>query len=91
MTTIMSQIYSLVQMIELALQKNFSGPQLKTDDFVTKMDEQTNFYAVQRGLPLSFKPVSGGHESYLYIYIHTDSGRRSGGVAKTSVNSVMGS
>ena len=29
-----------------------------TDDFVTKMAEQTNFYAVQRGVP--FKPVSHG-------------------------------
>ena len=29
-----------------------------TDDFVTKMAEQTNFYAVQRGTPRSFKPVS---------------------------------
>ena len=27
-----------------------------TDDFVTKMAEQTNFYAVQRGAPQSFKP-----------------------------------
>ena len=27
------------------------------DDFVTKMAEQTNFYAVQRGAPRSFKPV----------------------------------
>ena len=31
-----------------------------TDDFVTKMAEQTNFYAVQRGPPRSFKPVSDG-------------------------------
>ena len=33
-----------------------------TDDFVTKMAEaeQTNFYAVQRGAPQSFKPVSDG-------------------------------
>ena len=31
-----------------------------TDDFVSKMTEQTNFYAVQRGLPQSFKPVSDG-------------------------------
>ena len=31
-----------------------------TDDFVTKMAEQTNFYTVQRGAPLSFKPVSDG-------------------------------
>ena len=30
----------------------------KADDFVTKMAEQTNFYAVQRGAPRSFKPVS---------------------------------
>ena len=28
MTTISSQIYSLIQKIELALQKNFSGPQI---------------------------------------------------------------
>ena len=31
-----------------------------TDDFVTKMAEQTNFYAVQRGAPRSFKPLSDG-------------------------------
>ena len=31
-----------------------------TDDFVTKLAEQTNFYAVQRGAPRSFKPVSDG-------------------------------
>ena len=31
-----------------------------TDDFVTKMAEQTNFYAVQRDAPQSFKPVSDG-------------------------------
>ena len=30
------------------------------DDFITKMAEQTNFYAVQRGAPRSFKPVSDG-------------------------------
>ena len=29
-----------------------------TDYFVTQMAEQTNFYAVQRGAPRSFKPVS---------------------------------
>ena len=39
-----------------------------TDDFVTKMAEQTNFYAVQRGAPQSFKPVSdGGHK---FIPLH---------------------
>ena len=48
-----------------------------TDDFVTKMAEQTNFYAVQRGAPRSFKPVSDVVINlYLYINIHTDSGRR---------------
>ena len=48
-----------------------------TDDFVTKMPEQTNFYAVQRGSPQSFKPVSDGVMNlYLYINIQTDSGRR---------------
>ena len=31
-----------------------------TDDFVTKIAEQTNFYAIQRGAPRSFKPVSDG-------------------------------
>ena len=31
-----------------------------TDDFVTEMTEQTNFYAVQRDAPRSFKPVSDG-------------------------------
>ena len=37
-----------------------------TDDFVTKMAEQTNFYAVQRG---SFKPVSDGVINvYLYNF-----------------------
>ena len=35
-----------------------------TDDFVTKVAEQTNFYAVQRG---SFKPVSDGVIN-LYLY-----------------------
>ena len=35
-----------------------------------------NFYAVQRGTPRSFKPVSDGVINlYLYINIHTDSGR----------------
>ena len=50
-----------------------------TDDFLTKMAEQTNFYPVQRGAPQSFKPVSDGVINlhvYLYINIHTDSGRR---------------
>ena len=36
-------------------------------DFVTKMAEQTNFYAVQRGAPQSFKPVSDGVMN-LYLY-----------------------
>ena len=102
MTTILSQIYSLIQKIELALQKNFSGADsfrtslklentnllhssppvefLKlfiTDDFVTKMAEQTNFYAVQRCAPRSFKPVSDRVVNlYLYTNIHTDSGGR---------------
>ena len=31
-----------------------------TDDFVTKMAEQTDFHAVQRGAPGSFKLVSDG-------------------------------
>ena len=48
-----------------------------TADFVTKMAEQTNFYAVQRGTPRSFKPVSDGIINlYLYTNIHTDKGRR---------------
>ena len=48
-----------------------------TDDFVTKMAEQTNFYAVQRGAPRSFKPVSDRVINlYHYTNIHTDSGRR---------------
>ena len=38
-----------------------------TDDFVTKMAEQTNFYAVQRGAPRSFRPVSDGVIN-LYLY-----------------------
>ena len=38
-----------------------------TDDFVTKMAEHTNFYAVQRGASRSFKPVSDGVIS-LYLY-----------------------
>ena len=71
MTTIFSQIYSLIQRIEPALPRIFSDPQFKkkkktgpklentkktapvqffkffiTDDFVTKMAEQNNFYAV---------------------------------------------
>ena len=47
-----------------------------TDDFVTKMAEQTDFYAVQRGSALSFKPVSDGVMNLcLYINIHTDSGK----------------
>ena len=45
-----------------------------TDNFVTKMAEQTNFYAAQRGSPRSFKPVYDGVINfYLYINIHTDS------------------
>ena len=40
------------------------------------MAEQTNFYAVQRGALGSFKPISDGVINlYLYISIHTDSGR----------------
>ena len=68
MTTILSQIYSPIQRIKLALQRNFgdsqlfqklentyllhSSPPLEffklfiTDDFVSKMAEQTNFFAV---------------------------------------------
>ena len=38
-----------------------------TDNFVTKMAEQTRFYAVQRGAPRSFKPVSDGVIN-LYLY-----------------------
>ena len=38
-----------------------------TDVFVTKMAEQTDFYAVQRGAPRSFKPVSDGVIN-LYLY-----------------------
>ena len=38
-----------------------------TDDFVTKMAVQTNFYAVQKGAPPSFKPVSDGIIN-LYLY-----------------------
>ena len=35
-----------------------------------------NFYAVQKGTPRLFKPVSDGViYLYLYINIHTDSGR----------------
>ena len=96
----LSQISSLIQRIELALHKNFSGPELFqnqsqlennnllhssspveffklfiTDDFVPKMAEQTNFYAGQRGVPRSFKPVYDGITNlYLYINIHIDSG-----------------
>ena len=41
------------------------------------MAEQTNFYAVQRGVPRSFKPVSDRVINlYLYTNIRTDSGRR---------------
>ena len=48
-----------------------------TDDFVSKMAEQTNFYAVQRGASRSLKPVSDGVINlYLYINIHPDSGTR---------------
>ena len=48
-----------------------------TGDFVTKMAEQTNFYAVERGPPWSFMPVNDGVINlYLYINNHTDSGRR---------------
>ena len=46
-----------------------------TDDFVTKMAEQTNFYAVQRGSPRAFKPLSDGIINlFHYTNIHTDSG-----------------
>ena len=38
-----------------------------TGDFVTKMAVQTNFYAVQRGTPRSFKPVSD-EVINLYLY-----------------------
>ena len=38
------------------------------------MAEQTNFYAVQRGVPRSFKPVYGITNLYLYINIHRDTG-----------------
>ena len=101
MTTILSQICSLIQKIELC-RRNLVVPYsfrtglklantnllhssspvefLKlflTDDFVSKMAEQTNFYAVQRGAPRSFKPVSDGVTNlYLYTNIHTDSWRR---------------
>ena len=37
------------------------------DDFVTKMAEQANFHAVQRGARRSFKPVSDGVIN-LYLY-----------------------
>ena len=48
-----------------------------TDDFATKIAEQTNFDAVQRRVLRSFKPVSDGViDFYFYINIHTDSGRR---------------
>ena len=40
----------------------------KTDDFVTKMAEQTNFYAVQIGTPRSFKPVSDGVINLYYTF-----------------------
>ena len=41
------------------------------------MAEQTNFYFVQRGASRSLKPVSDVIINlYLYINIHTDSGRR---------------
>ena len=41
------------------------------DNFVTKMAEQTNFYAIQRGAPGSLKPVSEWVINlYLYINIH---------------------
>ena len=50
-----------------------------TDRFIIKMAEQTNFYAVQRGAPGSFKQLSDGVINlYLYINIHADSGRRPG-------------
>ena len=42
-----------------------------TDDFVTKMAEQTNFCAVQRGAPLSFKPVSYRMGSWIYTMTST--------------------
>ena len=41
------------------------------------MAEQTNFYAVLRAVPRSFKPVYGITNLYLYINIHRDSGWRS--------------
>ena len=45
-----------------------------TGDFVTKMAEQTNFYAVQRGAPGSFKPLSdGGHK---FIPLHQNPHRQ---------------
>ena len=48
-----------------------------TDDFVTEMAEQTNFYAVQIGAAQSFKLASDGVINlYLQINIHTDSGTR---------------
>ena len=41
-----------------------------TVDFVTKMAEQTNFHAVQRRAPRSFKPVSDGVINlYLYNFV----------------------
>ena len=49
-----------------------------TDDFETKMAEHTQLldYAVQKGTPRSFKPVSDWVINlYLYINIHTDMGR----------------
>ena len=50
---------------------------IRTDGYLTKMAEQTNFYAVQRGSSQSFKPVHhGAMNLYLNINIHTDRGRR---------------
>ena len=40
-----------------------------TDDFVTKMAEQTNFCAVHRGAPRSFKPVS---DRVINLYLYTN-------------------
>ena len=38
-----------------------------TDDFVTKMAKQTNFHAVQRGAPRTFKPVS---DKVINLYLY---------------------
>ena len=50
-----------------------------TDHFITKMAEQTNFYAVQRDALESFKQLFDGVINlYLHINIHADSWRRPG-------------